>query len=170
MSVELRSSPLMKVSFPITVGVAVGDVDTVVSFFSVQVRAEGSGRSPVFHQTIPRGPPGFFLRDGAGDGIRTRDTKLGKLVLYQLSYARSWHSVAEYSIYSSARLALHSVPRGPHSRAVCRCALRAPLRLKALARGGGALRAPMGSRMPCTPSGLRSARFASDYSLEEMRL
>jgi hypothetical protein len=25
---------------------------------------------------------------GAGDGIRTRDTKLGKLVLYQLSYAR----------------------------------------------------------------------------------
>jgi hypothetical protein len=28
-------------------------------------------------------------RDGAGDGIRTRDTKLGKLVLYQLSYART---------------------------------------------------------------------------------
>ena len=26
---------------------------------------------------------------GAGDGIRTRDTKLGKLVLYQLSYART---------------------------------------------------------------------------------
>ncbi len=25
---------------------------------------------------------------GAGDGSRTRDTKLGKLVLYQLSYAR----------------------------------------------------------------------------------
>ena len=25
---------------------------------------------------------------GAGDGIRTRDTELGKLVLYQLSYAR----------------------------------------------------------------------------------
>ena len=25
---------------------------------------------------------------GAGDGVRTRDTKLGKLVLYQLSYAR----------------------------------------------------------------------------------
>jgi hypothetical protein len=29
--------------------------------------------------------PGF----GAGDGVRTRDTELGKLVLYQLSYARS---------------------------------------------------------------------------------
>lgn len=28
---------------------------------------------------------------GAGDGSRTRDPKLGKLVLYQLSYARfSW--------------------------------------------------------------------------------
>ena len=27
--------------------------------------------------------------DGAGNGDRTRDTKLGKLVLYQLSYARS---------------------------------------------------------------------------------
>ena len=27
--------------------------------------------------------------DGAGNEIRTRDTKLGKLVLYQLSYARS---------------------------------------------------------------------------------
>jgi hypothetical protein len=28
------------------------------------------------------------VRDGAGNGIRTHDTKLGKLVLYQLSYAR----------------------------------------------------------------------------------
>ena len=27
-------------------------------------------------------------RNGAGDGVRTRDTELGKLVLYQLSYAR----------------------------------------------------------------------------------
>ncbi len=26
--------------------------------------------------------------NGAGDGVRTRDPKLGKLVLYQLSYAR----------------------------------------------------------------------------------
>ena len=26
--------------------------------------------------------------NGAGDGNRTRDTKLGKLLLYQLSYAR----------------------------------------------------------------------------------
>jgi hypothetical protein len=27
-------------------------------------------------------------KNGAGDGVRTRDPKLGKLVLYQLSYAR----------------------------------------------------------------------------------
>jgi hypothetical protein len=29
----------------------------------------------------------YLLR--AGDGIRTRDPKLGKLVLYQLSYSRA---------------------------------------------------------------------------------
>jgi hypothetical protein len=29
------------------------------------------------------------IMGGAGNGDRTRDTKLGKLVLYQLSYARS---------------------------------------------------------------------------------
>ncbi len=28
------------------------------------------------------------LRDGAGNGTRTRDIELGKLALYQLSYAR----------------------------------------------------------------------------------
>ena len=28
------------------------------------------------------------MKNGAGDGFRTRDPKLGKLVLYQLSYAR----------------------------------------------------------------------------------
>jgi hypothetical protein len=38
-------------------------------------------------------PPGGYegpskAETGAGDGIRTRDTELGKLVLYQLSYAR----------------------------------------------------------------------------------
>jgi hypothetical protein len=32
---------------------------------------------------------GTELFHGAGNGARTRDTKLGKLVLYQLSYARS---------------------------------------------------------------------------------
>jgi hypothetical protein len=33
---------------------------------------------------------------GAGNEIRTRDTKLGKLVLYQLSYARSDKMVKYY--------------------------------------------------------------------------
>ena len=28
------------------------------------------------------------FRSGAGDGVRTRDPELGKLVLYQLSYTR----------------------------------------------------------------------------------
>ena len=31
----------------------------------------------------------FMIRPGAGDGTRTRDQELGKLLLYQLSYARS---------------------------------------------------------------------------------
>ena len=31
---------------------------------------------------------GGFLAFGAGNGIRTRDFQLGKLTLYQLSYAR----------------------------------------------------------------------------------
>jgi hypothetical protein len=43
---------------------------------------------------FPGGPVGLHRQPsrsgaGAGNGIRTRDTKLGKLVLYQLSYARS---------------------------------------------------------------------------------
>src|SRR5207302_1204704 len=33
-------------------------------------------------------PPGTRRSDGAGNGTRTRDIKLGKLALYQLSYAR----------------------------------------------------------------------------------
>ncbi len=32
---------------------------------------------------------GKVLRNGAGDGIRTRDINLGKVALYQLSYSRS---------------------------------------------------------------------------------
>jgi hypothetical protein len=28
--------------------------------------------------------------DGAGDGIQTRDLRLGKATLYQLSYSRNW--------------------------------------------------------------------------------
>ena len=40
-----------------------------------------------------RTPPFSVCRhgrhDGAGDGVRTRDPELGKLVLYQLSYTHS---------------------------------------------------------------------------------
>ena len=35
-----------------------------------------------------RGGP-LTPESGAGNGIRTRDPQLGKLILYQLSYARS---------------------------------------------------------------------------------
>jgi hypothetical protein len=35
---------------------------------------------------------------GAGNGARTRDPKLGKLVLYQLSYARSEPRI-DYSLH-----------------------------------------------------------------------
>ena len=30
----------------------------------------------------------MLIRDGAGNGVRTRDPNLGKVVLYQLSYSR----------------------------------------------------------------------------------
>ena len=38
-------------------------------------------------------------KDGAGDGSRTRDPKLGKLVLYQLSYARFLKVIITAGIY-----------------------------------------------------------------------
>jgi hypothetical protein len=47
---------------------------------------------PTGPTTLKRGnqdQPGFKASYGAGNGGRTRDTKLGKLVLYQLSYARA---------------------------------------------------------------------------------
>ena len=36
-------------------------------------------------------------QNGAGDGVRTRDPELGKLVLYQLSYTRTTGSVSVLS-------------------------------------------------------------------------
>ncbi len=35
---------------------------------------------------------------GAGNGIRTRDPNLGKVVLYQLSYSRIWNIRADDSL------------------------------------------------------------------------
>ena len=40
-----------------------------------------------------------MIKDGAGDGSRTRDPKLGKLVLYQLSYARFLNVIITAGIY-----------------------------------------------------------------------
>jgi hypothetical protein len=36
-----------------------------------------------------RAESGISSRNGAGDGIRTRDIDLGKVALYQLSYSRN---------------------------------------------------------------------------------
>ena len=46
-----------------------------------------TGTGPKEKEPDPRGIG--LSSDGAGDGIRTRDTELGKLVLYQLSYSRN---------------------------------------------------------------------------------
>ena len=40
------------------------------------------------HCSIPGMDVRFLGKDGAGDGIRTRDIDLGKVALYQLSYSR----------------------------------------------------------------------------------
>ena len=44
-------------------------------------------------------------KNGAGDGIRTRDINLGKVALYQLSYSRikgpDWSPVSDIDIVSS---------------------------------------------------------------------
>ena len=44
----------------------------------------------------------YWNKTGAGDGIRTRDPQLGKLMLYQLSYTRTCaHTIAYFSDKSS---------------------------------------------------------------------
>jgi hypothetical protein len=42
-------------------------------------------------------------KSGAGNGVRTRDTKLGKLVLYQLSYARLSFTKQIIPVFSSCQ-------------------------------------------------------------------
>ena len=54
--------------------------------------------------TEPLAP--FAPKSGAGNGIRTRDHKLGRLVLYQLSYSRSIRPLTlRWGSASSARTA-----------------------------------------------------------------
>ncbi len=45
----------------------------------------------VFHTPTPQDEA-----NGAGDGVRTRDSELGKLVLYQLSYTRKPPEVCRF--------------------------------------------------------------------------
>ena len=121
MSVWLSSSPLTIVSLPITVGSEPVGLAAWAGLrsdgaLSVFVLGFDSGfplnnptnfSSKKLMQAVQANsavsfPLPFALvrtrsRYGAGDGIRTRDTKLGKLVLYQLSYARSrasWRSIS----------------------------------------------------------------------------
>ena len=50
---------------------------------------------------------------GAGNGIRTRDTELGKLVLYQLSYARP-HSLLSNDPYGMSSFSRVWLPKNIH--------------------------------------------------------
>ena len=50
---------------------------------------------PVFSRAV------LPVRFRAGDGARTRDIKLGRLALYQLSYSRSAFSLLEWPALSS---------------------------------------------------------------------
>ena len=43
---------------------------------------------PEFNNSARKGQSCWEIEIGASDGIRTRDQELGKLLLYQLSYAR----------------------------------------------------------------------------------
>src|SRR3954467_5250372 len=63
-----------------------------------------------------------MVATGAGDGIRTRDQELGKLLLYQLSYARTadgagivTHCSVKYSVKRRA-----NAPEGPVRYAAAR--------------------------------------------------
>ena len=61
-------------------------------------------------------------RSGAGDGDRTRDHKLGKLVLYQLSYARSGSSGL---ILPAVKGPVKKRPPRPGATLSCRVSFRA---------------------------------------------
>src|SRR6476469_9431028 len=71
---------------------------------------KGGGRS------ARRSPPRSSRTIGAGNGTRTRDIKLGKLALYQLSYARSSVQVrvnladGRSAVKGAARLAVAAQP------------------------------------------------------------
>ncbi len=55
-------------------------------------------------------PPSYFL--GAGDGIRTRDQKLGKLLRYQLRYARILFMIVNIDLRVNGFLPKNCKPHG----------------------------------------------------------
>ncbi len=54
--------------------------------------------------------------NGAGNGTRTRDPQLGKLMLYQLSYARSLWFRFENGVYLSSGLSARYAKTEAHPR------------------------------------------------------
>ena len=73
----------------------------------------------------------MFVSIGAGDGIRTRDQELGKLLLYQLSYARSlgWEAILQqggtgggsrYGCHAFSCTSFTNVPDGASKYAVAK--------------------------------------------------
>jgi hypothetical protein len=59
---------------------------------------------------------------GAGNGVRTRDLKLGKLALYQLSYARA----VAYAIDRNARVSTRGCQPRPIRDTIVRASASAP--------------------------------------------
>ena len=101
---------------------------------SVRRRARAGSSAPGRprgRERPPRGgvPPGALQGAGparAGDGARTRDPQLGKLMLYQLSYARTCPSKPGH--------AAHALPR---NRPACRSRARCGRACQAIPAGRG---------------------------------
>jgi hypothetical protein len=67
------------------------------ALLGVRIRARGR-RQDLDRPTPPQPRVGVAVGwFGAGDEIRTRDQELGKLLLYQLSYARLWRESLLFS-------------------------------------------------------------------------
>ncbi len=61
------------------------------------VRSENSQNAELSERASTHDPRTWTGSRGAGNGTRTRDIKLGKLALYQLSYARRWSKLPHAS-------------------------------------------------------------------------
>src|SRR5438552_10569502 len=110
-----ESSPTILILGPITHGEELGRA-TEGGATGADGRWGGGAGSAGFVSGFPKsdiGPPAGSFRlgnvadDGAGDGVRTRDPELGKLVLYQLSYARPTRSSTMIGARVKAGQAIH---------------------------------------------------------------